>query len=414
MLDLEILVSDMQALAGEVVASAQAAVRQRGEALHHLEHAREITGLREAIQRFGEDMALPVAGGEMGERIPPPPVPDYTVMATDGSQVAPDYHHIAPWYVINTGCAVFRYGAPAGRARCRLSSHPELKPPQRNAEPPKDEENTDARAVASSMGSPLEAERLKAELSLALRLLNEEGDPDRTVLLLDGPLVQWRMITMLQGEDRRVVVETFRKLHDRAQELRVPLAGFTSRSRAVEWVTLLRFTLCPKVASEGALCGDCRKSLLLSRYTEPPPGAHHAALAGLRDVELAAEYLGNNPGWRTSVLELKSRSWNEINGGANSAGFFYLHTGTEIGRMEIPQWVWEDKELMDRLHAATWDQCEAGAGYPMVLSEAHEAAVVRGADRSAFYVLIERLLNDHGVDTVSASAKAISKRRPLA
>jgi hypothetical protein len=50
----------------------------------------------------------------------------------------------------------------------------------------------------------------------------------------------------------------------------------------------------------------------------------------------------------------------------------------------------------------------------MVLSEAHEAAVVRAADRSAFYAIIERVLNDNHFYGAEGSAKATSKRRPLA
>ena len=90
------------------------------------------------------------------------------------------------------------------------------------------------------------------------------------------------------------------------------------------------------------------------------------------------------------------------------------NTGGEISRVEVPQWVWEDEPLMERLHAALWDQCDSGRGYPMVLSEAHEAAVVRGPDREAFYTLIDRVLADQGVDSAMPSAKAMSKRRPLA
>ena len=122
---------------------------------------------------------------------------------------------------------------------------------------------------------------------------------------------------------------------------------------------------------------------------------------------------------RTEVLELKSKVWSETTGDDGTAGFFYLNTGPqtkggEIARVETPKWVWEDDLLMERLHAALWDQCDAGHGYPMVLSEAHEAAVVRAPDRQAFYTLVERVLSKRGVDHASTSAKALSKRRPMA
>jgi len=408
-LDLEALISHMHDLAEDVAGSARHTLRQREAGHRQLDVARSQSGLRQAIQKFGQDMALPADGRDMGQTYPALPAEDYTVIATDGSQVAPDYHHIAPWYVLNAGCAVFRYGAPPERGRCRLSSHPTLLPARNAAADPE----SDGRAAAAAPSGPLEVERLLAELELGIRLLEQEADPGRTLVLLDGPLVQWRMIHELRNpKDRQRAVEVFRRLLNLARETGAAVAGYISRSRAIEWVLLLRFSLCPEVAKGGSLCAECRQSFLWS-YAEPPPDAHHAPLAGLRDVELA-QMLLPRPGMRTEVIELKSRVWEEITGGGSAAGFFYLNTGCEIGRVELPQWVWEDDDLMERLHAGLWDQCDAGAGYPMVLAEAHEAAVVRAADREAFYGLIERILGERGVVDPSPSAKAMSKRRPFA
>jgi hypothetical protein len=231
------------------------------------------------------------------------------------------------------------------------------------------------------------------------------------VLLLDGPLIQWRMLQDVPQKQKEELVVLFQELLQKAQASRTPLAGYISRSRAVEWVTLLRFSLCPDVAERGELCARCKESLL-KRYTEPLPGDHHASLLGLRDVQLASELLPR-AGSRTEVIELKSEPWTRLSGGG-TAGFFYLNAGPEIGRVELPSWVWEDEELLDRLHAALWDQCDSGRGYPMVLSEAHEMAVVRAADRDSFYLAIERILNQRGLESAVTSAKAASKRRPLA
>ncbi len=85
--------------------------------------------------------------------------------------------------------------------------------------------------------------------------------------------------------------------------------------------------------------------------------------------------------------------------------------------MEVPPGIWSAPERLDRVHAAVWSQCEAGDGYPMVLSEAHEQAVLRGADRRLFYTLIERLLDRHdreGIVPARLSEKARAKGRPLA
>lgn len=418
MLNLEVLVAEMHGLAEEVVRSVAHTHLQRRLGLEQIEIAQGLDHLRDAVEQFGQEMALPALGLDMRSVHDAPDPGDYTVLATDGSQVAPDYHHVAPWYVINSGCAVFRYGAPPGRARSRLESFPLLKPPTRRAlavtEPGESAGSADARAAAVGFPPSIEVDRLKEELSLAVRLLREEVDPDRTVLLLDGPLVQWRMIdTLRRPADKAEIMDRFRELLALALETRTPVAGYISRSRAVEWVTLLRFTLCPEVRTGGLLCAACRKSLL-GRNEEPQPGDHHLELAGLRDIELAGELLEGRPGARTEIIELHSRLWTELTHGAGSAGFFYMHTGTELARVELPRWVWQDKDLLDRLHGVLRDQCEVGGGYPMVLAEAHEAAVVRGPDREGFYALIERILIERGVNQSSISAKALSKRRPMA
>ena len=44
---------------------------------------------------------------------------------------------------------------------------------------------------------------------------------------------------------------------------------------------------------------------------------------------------------------------------------------------------------MDLVHATVFDQAEKGKGYPIVLSESHERAVVRGADREIFYKFLK-------------------------
>jgi len=412
-LDLDALIAGMRDLTHEVVRSAREGMEQRERALAQLEVARRMPGLREAILRYGRDMALPAPDRDMGRVYPASPAEDYTVIATDGSQVPPDYHHVAPWYAINAGCAVFRYGAPPGRERCRLSSFPKLLPPRREIRAEEADPLADARAAAIGEAGTVEVHRLIAELELAQRLLEEEADPGRTVLLLDGPLVQWRMITILQPpEAQEAVIALFRRLLRTARELDAPVAGFISRSRAVAWITLLRFTLCPSVHQDGRLCRPCAESLMDS-YTTPAPGIHHGSLAGVRDIELAQQLLPE-PGMRSEVVALQSRVWDRISEGAGAAGFFYLNTGMEIARVELPQWIWEDAAALERLHAALWDQCEAGRGYPMALAEAHEAAVVRGADRSAFYAIIERVLDDNGEYQADASAKALSKRRPMA
>src|SRR6185369_2857867 len=53
------------------------------------------------------------------------------VMAVDGSQIEPDFHEVAPCYLINVGHALLRYGR--GATGTRLASVPTLFYPERGA-----------------------------------------------------------------------------------------------------------------------------------------------------------------------------------------------------------------------------------------------------------------------------------------
>ena len=91
--------------------------------------------------------------------------------------------------------------------------------------------------------------------------------------------------------------------------------------------------------------------------------------------------------------------------------FYYLNGGAEIARVEVPDWLADDPELLALSHAMLVKQCELGMGYPVAISEAHEQAVITGHDREEFRRLTLMLLEQRGLPTPE-SAKSFSKRRP--
>jgi hypothetical protein len=90
--------------------------------------------------------------------------------------------------------------------------------------------------------------------------------------------------------------------------------------------------------------------------------------------------------------------------------FFYLHVGTEIVRVEVPQWVAASPTLLDLVHAVAYDQAQKGMGYPIALAEAHQHAVVRGAERDLFYEMVTTVLLRRGM-RATISPKNLGKRR---
>ena len=91
--------------------------------------------------------------------------------------------------------------------------------------------------------------------------------------------------------------------------------------------------------------------------------------------------------------------------------FFYLRNDDEVARIEVPKWVAEDKELLELTHRLIYDQCRRGHGYPVALSEAHEQAVVTGADRENFWELVESTLIEGHMDNASSRKSASKKSR---
>ena len=89
--------------------------------------------------------------------------------------------------------------------------------------------------------------------------------------------------------------------------------------------------------------------------------------------------------------------------------FYYLNTGDEIARMEVPAWVAEDETLLSLSHSLVLDQCRKGLGYPVSIMEAHEQAVIGGSERELFRRMVEDTLAERHLP-VYTSEKERSKR----
>jgi NurA-like 5'-3' nuclease len=129
-------------------------------------------------------------------------------------------------------------------------------------------------------------------------------------------------------------------------------------------------------------------------------------VAGVQDRELFSNLLGR--GERSAVF-ISQSSVVQKRYGAHQVYFFYLRLDDEVARVELPQWVAMDESLLGLVHSLVLDQCRRGQGYPVALSEAHEKAVVTGADREQFWQLVESSMFEEHMPTLS-SAKSLSKR----
>ena len=154
--------------------------------------------------------------------------------------------------------------------------------------------------------------------------------------------------------------------------------------------------------------GDCNR-LCTARRSDL---TSCAAAAGFDDRELFELVL--EPGHRSPLYRsshLAARFALGLATGQEWSHFYYLNGGAEIARVEVPDWLADDPELLALSRAMLVKQRQLGLGYPVAISEAHEQAVISGHDREEFRRLTLLLLEQRGLPTPE-SAKAISKRRP--
>ena len=161
----------------------------------------------------------------------------------------------------------------------------------------------------------------------------------------------------------------------------------------------IRRCLCPNQLAH------CRESCSNRRSDRVPCSSFHLFL----DRDLFGELL--EPGQRSPLYRTNSSVPREYYGERQQVYFYYLNAGEEIARVEVPQWVAEDEDLLSLGHRLIVEQCRKGQGYPVVISEAHEQAVVSGRDRQLFKQMVAETLERAGLSAYT-SQKERSKQRP--
>jgi hypothetical protein len=318
---------------------------------------------------------------------PLPPRPSkITVVATDGSQIAPSHHEVVPAFLINISQVVLPYGSGE---RATLASMPTVF-----------FRDDDLYTAYGGQRVPVSGEILgmrrtimefQSLMQCASAARNRGHD---TCALSDGSLILWQ----LEGKPRdyqQPILTQYLACLETARQQHIPVAGYISRPRSRDVLNALRVGLCPETAPN---CDRCPYRSL--------PKLPCADIEGLSDRSLFLRIL--QPGERSPVFTSASRILDEYC--LHRIGFFYLNVGNEIARLEIPQWVASTPALLDLVHAVAYDQAQKGAGYPVALAEAHQHAVVRGAERQLFYEMITTVLVRRGIPA-SMSAKNLRKQR---
>jgi hypothetical protein len=320
----------------------------------------------------------------------PPNLASYTVLSTDGSNIDVDRHRAARCYMINIGTVRIQYGP---HPSADLNSEPHLF----SSEPDLViKHETNKHKEQQIEGALLDAKR-SVEECRKLAAMAAVLSPDANVLaLMDGSLVLYGMQNYPDYVTGELLDKGFLPALDELQKLsrswNLSLASYISLPRSDDVVNALRVAICPQEAV------DCDKHCQAGNSACD-------VVSGINDRMLFGELLGI--GERSALFINPSNIMKHY--GIHQVYFFYLKVEDEIARVEVPEWVALKPALLDLTHSLVLDQCRRGQGYPVALSEAHEQAVVTGADREEFWNLVEQSLEEEKMPTYN-SIKSRSKR----
>lgn len=322
-----------------------------------------------------------------------PPTPtEFTVLASDGSHIDVDRHRTTRCYLINIGSITIHYGAEPSAS---LDSFPCLYSG--------DEDLVITPSGTKGREQPVEGtllgiKRAAEECHQLANLAAELPAGSSSLALLDGSLILWGLEAYPDFVTEALLTKGFLSRLDDMRKLnndrKLALASYISFPRSTDVVNVLRVAICPHEPA------DC------DRYCPANKARDCDAVSGVQDRELFLNLL--DWGERSALFISPSKIVREHYGG-HHVYFFYLRVDDEIARVEIPRWVATDEELLNLVHALVLDQCQRGQGYPVALSEAHEQAVVTAADKETFWQLVESLLVEEHMPTLT-SAKSFSKR----
>ncbi len=312
----------------------------------------------------------------------------WTVVAVDGSQIMPSHHEVHNCYLLNAGLARISYGLPLAPL---LLSEPRLHARPDDLYPLVDRRRVHIDELYVALERGLFELELLAEQACAVALHGES-----VLALVDGSLIPWSVEKMSSSYQENY----FARVEAVMTKLRlaeVPIVGYISHSRSADLINCLRVSVCPYEVSH------CRQHCAELNEEDFPC----SQVWPLSDRSLYGKILAKNE--RSSAFA-SGASAVKLMPVADSTCFVYFRGASEIARLELPRWLFDDKKLFAFALSAVRTQVEKGQGYPVALAEAHHLAVIKGPDRERFFQLITDRMVSLGVGQIRVSPKESQKR----
>ena len=318
---------------------------------------------------------VPLWQGNIGDIIAVERIIDYphVVLSVDGSQIYPDRHNVLSCCLINTGSVVLPYYCQNGRVQ--LFSDPTVfAGVDENQQP----------FTTDGVNCKRQELELRAGLDLSKKLKAAYPNTIPAILLFDGSLIFWHLSSK-DIQVRDYFLNAYLALLDELYQEKTIVCWYISMPKSKELMSLVRLYLCNFDVDKKELYESVDSVIdsgimfsVLDPYTRSIVFSNHSSISAYYPAHLRPF-------------------------------FFYLHTGNEIGRVEIPSWIAQDDTMIDLVASVVIDQCIKGGGYPVALAEAHEQAVVKGPDREFFYHFLQKMGMERN-HTQSVSRKSLKKR----
>ncbi|MCK4651158.1 DNA double-strand break repair nuclease NurA [Candidatus Babeliales bacterium] len=311
---------------------------------------------------------------------------EYSVLAVDGSQIYPDRHVSgANCFLINSGgCFIDYHRLFSKTERVKLFSYPQVFLIQ-------DIIDYDEKILFSRDLVDLKREELELMFLHQKAIEYKDKNP---VCFVDGSLIFW-FLEGKQFEVKRHFLKSYLSCLDKFYKNEILLCGYISFPKSKEIINLIKLGLCK---FDYADCISCH-----SKYHDFPCKAVDA----LVDTQIVRSFLKTFE--RSTIFYSNSKIVKEYPDHLKPC-FFYFNIGEEIVRIETLKWIVQNRKYLDLICDTVLDQSLKGRGYPVVLYESHEQAVVKGPDREFFYHLIQKI----GIDSKKrffVSQKNLKKRR---
>ena len=307
----------------------------------------------------------------------PPPTPDRaTIIASDGSQIHPDQHAIALYFLVNVGIIAYRHGTkttPDVHSAAELFFE--------------DGDLLTEQGLLIS-GSIVNAKRDVAEVGILAQFAPAYVADGTVIALIDGQLTLHMM--ELSGKEQEQYRQSYLTHLETLRAHGATIAAYIDRPRSGFVLSLLH------IANLGEN---------ITEYT-----LRHNPFIRLTDAQL----FGDLPaGHRTAIFRQRSKANADYAKAGHAVHFFYLNTGSpdapNITRVEIPEWVATNSDRLNTLHAMLLQQAAISGGYPYVLARAHELAIIPPQEREALETMLAVSLRKAGVRDVGVSRKQANK-----